>query len=63
MYTTLTNESSDNNDIVVDNITKIGHFNDKYSDELSIAISKGFDIEFSKEAMDEAMIIPQFATE
>jgi len=63
VYTTLTNESSDNNDIVVDNITKIGHFNDKYSDELSIAISKGFDIEFSKEAMDEAMIIPQFVSE
>ena len=63
VYITLTNESSEDNDIVVRNITKIGHFNDKCNDEIAIAISKDFDIDFSKEAMEEAESIPQTVQE
>lgn len=48
----------DDNNILANNITKIGHFNDQFNDELAIAISKDFDIEFSKEAMKEAIEIP-----
>lgn len=59
VYITLTNESNENNDILVKNITKIGHFNDKFNDELAIAISKDFDIDFSEEALKEAESIPQ----
>jgi len=59
VYVTLTNESSEENDIVVRNITKIGHFNDKFNDEIAIAISKDFDIDFSDEAMKEASVIPK----
>jgi len=59
VYVTLTNESSEDNDIVVRDITKIGHFNDQFNDEIAIAISKDFDIDFSPEAMAEANKIPQ----
>ena len=58
VYVPLSNESSEENDLVVRGITKIGHFNDKFNDELAIAISKDFDIEFSEEAMKEAEAIP-----
>lgn len=58
VYINLTNESSEENDLVVRNLTKIGHFNDQFNDELAIAISKDFDIEFSKKAMEEAEKIP-----
>lgn len=58
VYITLTNESSQSNDLKVRNITKIGNYNDELNDEYSIAISKGFDIEFSEEAMKEAEAIP-----
>jgi len=59
VYTTLSNESSEENYIVVKNITKIGHFNDQNNDAIAIAISKDFDIEFSSEAIKEAEAIPQ----
>ena len=59
VYITLTNESNENNDIMVKDITKIGHFNDKFNDEIAIAISKDFDIDFSNEAIKEAEAIPQ----
>ena len=59
VYVTLTNESNEYNDIVVRNITKIGHFNDKFNDELAIAISKDFDIDFSEEAKKEAELLPK----
>ena len=59
VYITLTNESSSDNDIVVRDIHKIGHFNDEFNDEIAIAISKDFDIDFSDEAMEEAKAIPQ----
>ena len=47
VFIDLTNESSEDNDIIVRNITKIGHFNDKFNDEMAIAISKDFDIDFN----------------
>ena len=63
VYTNLSNESSDDNDIIVRNITKIGHYNDKFNDEIAIAISKDFDIDFSEEALKEAQEIPQSVQE
>lgn len=63
VYITLSNESNTDNDIVVTNITKIGHFNDECNDEIAIAISKDFDIDFSEEAMREAEAIPQTVLE
>lgn len=49
----------DDNNIVANNITKIGHFNDELNDEISIAISKDFDIDFSKNSMEEALRMPE----
>ena len=63
VYITITNESSQDNDIVVRDVTKIGHFNDEFNDEIAIAISKDFDIDFSEEAMREAEAIPQTVQE
>ena len=63
VYVSLTNESSDENDVIVRDVHKIGHFNDAFNDELAIAISKDFDIEFSEEAMREAEAIPQTVQE
>lgn len=63
VYVTLTNESSTDNDIIVRDITKIGHFNDQFNDEIAIAISKDFDIDFSEAAMREAEAIPQTVQE
>ena len=63
VYISLTNESNEDNDIIVRDITKIGHFNDKFNDEIAIAISKDFDIDFSKEAINEANAINQHVTE
>jgi len=50
------------NSINAHKITKIGHFNDQFNDEIAIAISKDFDIDFSKEAMEEALKIPTEVT-
>lgn len=58
VYITLSNESSKDNDVVAKSITKIGHFNDQCNDEIAIAISKDFDIDFSEEAIKEADKIP-----
>ena len=44
----------DDNNVVATNIVKLGHFNDKSCDEIAIAVSKGFDIDFSEEALREA---------
>ena len=59
VFVSLTNESNDDNIIIVRKVTKIGHFNDQFNDEISIAISKDFDINFSDEAIREANEIPQ----
>jgi ribonuclease R len=63
VYTTLPNKINDDNIVTVNNITKIGHFNDSFNDEMAIAISKGFDIEFSKKAMEEAENLPKYVRE
>ena len=63
VYITLNNEINEDNVIVVKEITKIGHFNDEFNDELSIAISRGFDINFSEEAMKEAYALPKTVLE
>lgn len=60
VYTELTNRINDENYIVVDNVTKIGHFNDRFNDEIAIAISKGFNVEFSQDAMMEAEALPTY---
>lgn len=59
VYITLPDEVSVDGDVIVRDITKIGHFNDQFNDELAIAISKDFDIDFSAETMAEAEAIPQ----
>lgn len=59
VFITLANEASEENDILVRDIHKIGHFTDKNSDEIAIAISKDFDIDFSNEAMKEAESLPK----
>ena len=53
----------DENTIYPNNVTKIGHFNDKMNDEIAIAISKDFDIDFSLDAIKEAELIPDYVTE
>ena len=53
----------EDNILYVDNLTKIGHFNDKMNDEIAIAITKDFDIDFSKEALEEANNIPSSVLE
>ena len=60
VYTTLPDKTNDDNIVVVDNITKIGHFNDSFNDEIAIAISKGFDVVFSQEALMEAESLPKY---
>ena len=54
----LENSVDDNNSIIVHKAVRIGHKNDPKSDELAIAISKDFDIDFSKDAIKETMLIP-----
>ena len=63
VFVTLGNDSSETNDIFVREITKIGHFNDRFNDEIAIAISKDFEIDFSDEALKEADKIPQSVQE
>ena len=46
------------NTILVHKATRIGHKNDPKSDELAIAISKDFDVDFSKDAIKESMELP-----
>ena len=54
----LENTVDDTNSILVHKATRIGHKNDPKSDELAIAISKDFDIDFSKDAIKETLDIP-----
>jgi len=54
---TLDNTVDETNTIFVKDATRIGHKNDPKSDELAIAISKDFDIDFSKEAIIESLKI------
>lgn len=54
----LENTVDDTNSILVHKATRIGHKNDPKSDELAIAISKDFDIDFSKDSIKETIDIP-----
>jgi len=63
VYIVLDNKIDENNTVLATNITKIGHLNDTMNDELAIAITKDFDIDFSKEAMEQAENIPEFVTD
>lgn len=56
----LDNTVDDSNTILVKNAQRIGHKNDPKSDELAIAISKDFDIDFSVDAIRESLEIPEF---
>ena len=58
VYVFLENIINENNSINVTNITKIGHFNDQMNDAIAVAISKDFDIDFPKGAIEEAEKIP-----
>ena len=60
VYTILDDKINDANYVFVTNLTKISDTNDKFRDEKAIAISKGFEIEFSEEAMIEANNLPTF---
>lgn len=53
------NYINEDNTILANNITKIGHLNDKMNDEIAIAITKDFDIDFSEDAIKEAESIPK----
>jgi len=59
VYINLDDTVDIDNTIIVKEIEKIGHLNDELNDEIAIAISKGFDIDFSKETLDEAELIPE----
>lgn len=54
----LENKVDETNTILVHSATRIGHKNDPKSDEMAIAISKDFDIEFSEDAIKETIAIP-----
>lgn len=56
----LENSVDDTNSVTVHSVTRIGHKDDPKSDELAIAISKDFDIDFSKDAIRESLEIPEF---
>lgn len=58
VYIELDNKIDFDNEILVKNIVKLGHFNDKLNDEIAIAISKDFDIDFSDETIEEVKKIP-----
>ena len=60
VFVKLNNTCDMDNTIIVDNVTKIGHFNDKMNDAIAIAISKDFDIDFSDETMKEVNSIPRY---
>jgi len=60
VYTNLPDKINEDNIIIVDNVTKIAHSNERFSDEKAIAISKGFEVEFSKEELEEAENLPKF---
>lgn len=59
----LENKIDNTNTILVRSTTRIGHKNDPKSDELAIAISKDFDIDFSVEAIKESLDIPDYVRE
>ena len=60
VYIELDDHSLDNdNNVVATNVIKLGHFNDRFCDEIAIAVSKGFDIDFSEETLKETENTPE----
>lgn len=59
VYIELENKTDEYNDIIAKKIFKIGNTKDEMCDEIAIAISKGFDIDFSKKAIEELKSIPK----
>lgn len=59
----LDNKADELNNININKFVKIGNSYDDMCDEISIAISKGFSINFSKEAEEEARKIPKVVNE
>ena len=59
----LENTVDDDNVVVVHSAKRIGHKDDPKSDEIAIAISKDFDVDFSPEALKEALETPDFVSE
>lgn len=63
VYITLEEKVDDDNVIIVNSLEKIGHINDEMNDEIAIAISKDFEIDFSKESLKETELIPDCVKE
>ncbi|MBQ3021647.1 MAG: VacB/RNase II family 3'-5' exoribonuclease [Bacilli bacterium] len=59
VFVTIDNTLDDENTVLATNITKIGHNLDKNSDEVAIAISKGFNIEFNEDVLNEVKNTPK----
>jgi len=60
---TLEDSVDETNAVIVHEIKKLGHKDDPKCDELSIAISKDFDVDFSYDAMRETLEIPDYVRE
>ena len=63
VYIDIDNKVDDDNTIYAKKYVKLGHFNDSMNDEIAIAISKDFDIDFSEETIDEVKKINTYVTE
>lgn len=63
VYINLENRADEFNNINVSEVFKIGNSKDVMCDEISIAISNGFDIDFSSEALEEVKNIPTIVSE
>ena len=63
VYINLEDKIDMDNIIIVNSFEKIGHTNDEMNDEIAIAISKDFDIDFSEESLKEAELIPETVRE
>ena len=63
VYIDIDNYAQKENIFYANNISYIGHFNDVMNDEIAIAISKNFDIDFKDETMQETNNIPNTVSE
>lgn len=63
VYIELKDKADELNNINATEIFKIGNAEDSLCDEICVAISNGFDIDFPKEALEELKSIPKVVTE
>lgn len=63
VYIYLENRADEFNNINVSEVFKIGNSKDVMCDEISIAMSNGFDIDFSEDALEEVKNIPTIVSE